>query len=298
MDFEKVLERYRTICNHQQLQPNVTTEEDVDSADADNPESTLQDTDSTTIPSLPVHARSFPKVGGGPGPQREWRKAPLDHLLQERSPHFMNPDIKMYLQPTANESVSDNPLLDQVTKHLQETIVTPHVHDRSTSPSLQVPHETLIQNELLRFIQRASSPYEPEICPSVNAKDNETTELGETTVEIDIVNNGTKDDCYRGGLQSAALQEEEEEDHSQYNYSRDPQHSPTYMSRQDIERNLRDVMQEVVKLYAEIDKIRLDQQVALTQLHFLKNLIGVEEAEIDYPTELIEQSVSLENIHE
>lgn len=63
---------------------------------------------------------------------------------------------------------------------------------------------------------------------------------------------------------------------------RDPCRSSTYMPRQEMESNIRNLLAEVKRLEGYIRIMRTDEQLILDQLHFLKEILGVDDNEVTY----------------
>jgi hypothetical protein len=63
---------------------------------------------------------------------------------------------------------------------------------------------------------------------------------------------------------------------------RDPRAYASYMSRQDMEENIRRLLKSVEEGRQQYTDLRMENQLIMAQLDFVKKLIGIDDNEIDY----------------
>jgi len=82
-------------------------------------------------------------------------------------------------------------------------------------------------------------------------------------------------------------------------HERDPRKSSTYMSRQDIESNIRFLLEENTRLQKEIHQVESRELRNTTQLEFIKQLLGIDDDEIEYEETLPSlQEIKNEDSHD
>lgn len=74
----------------------------------------------------------------------------------------------------------------------------------------------------------------------------------------------------------------EHEIENTYDPSRDPMQFDSYMSRQDMEKNIRYLLSQISQVHECLQIVRRDEQLIMDQLHFLKEILGVDDKEISY----------------
>ena len=272
MDFEKVLERYRKLTNE---------------TDGRSP-SFLSNNRITSTTATPT---AFPSS--------DWRVAPtVQNLLSTSFPQQpQNPfqQLSSSVVSTTTSSSSPPPLhpifgkrvgekgiqLDTTTRDKVAVLpfsttsnVQPKSKDNENVDSSQVLPASFWKEKLKNLMETNDFSY-----PFSNAV---TPPPSEESKEKEKENDEDHND-------------ENEEDHNDENgcmenkrdtpitiQERESQRHAGYMPRQEIESNIRHLLESMTQIELGMEVIRKDHQLLLQQLDFIKQLIGVDDTEIEY----------------
>lgn len=273
MDFDKVLQKYRQLCQSSSFGE---TNESI-------PVSSL----SITEPSSLIMKSNKNST--------DWRTPP--NVMSNDTPDLTTTKHKTTNgSPVPIESVQSMETLEPSISFLGP----PETLDSLEKTSCVLQGENSLGNDFIKLFQRGSDLSVPSVSPISNISNISNTskkENGKDTSTHPIFGNSTESSSvvkqevgrelknqYESFLSHSLPNQKESTYHSpsEETISRDPRRSSTYMSRQEMESNIRFSLEQHTKTQMELDQVRLEQQVILRQLQFLKQLLGIDDDEIDY----------------